>query len=373
MKTLKNFTDGLAILLAVLILIYMLTLYAKFKPDEKKVEAGESKIVLFIESAQTNRDCLRMVFVLLVSAAAGFLLRRRPETGIVFSCFALCFVLLLFANHQIPKRPMVVVSLTLCHAAGALVYAADSDRKTGGASCPNGGLLCGAGMLTLSGVVLHYQTLARRTADILASLSDNGVSLPDNVRFIPGLADLIRRRYESEGRLAAEDLAIDFSSGLRYGTMKTRFLESVDAEQFSVYLKLSILIFAAAVLCFALRRKSRLLCALISAVPVCFCAVELQKDRLSSMALPLIVLALWFAATHFIFFETDGTPDAETSEELANAVEEAERTAPSGAGADAGADTSSCEDAAAEKDPAADPVPAAGSPASAGEEEINYY
>ena len=54
MKTLRGFCAGIAILLAVLMVVYLVTLYVKFKPDEQKKENGKGKPVQFIPDSAAS-------------------------------------------------------------------------------------------------------------------------------------------------------------------------------------------------------------------------------------------------------------------------------------------------------------------------------
>ncbi len=321
MRVLKNFTDGIAILLAVFILLYTVTLYVKFKPDEKEIESGESKAVLFLEESQTNKDCLRLIFVLTISGLAGFLFRRRPEFSAAFAVFTLCFILIMFDYNMIPKRPMVIISLTAAHTFGSLAYCIDFDKKTGGFSCPNTGILCGAGAMTLAVTALGYQHSALKSADSIKILKENGVSFPENIKFVPQLAELIKRKFLSDGEFEAEDVAYDFSSELKFETVKSHFLDTVTEEQFTIYLRLIILLFAAVVICFAFRNRNRWLAAIASSIPLIYCIFQMSFDRLSAMPLPIIVCTLCMALCHFASFESEGSPDAEKSENDQNGLD----------------------------------------------------
>ena len=293
MKVLKNFTDGIVFLLALFILIYTVTLYVKFKPDEEKIQEGESKVVLFLEDSQTNKNCLRLFFVLFVSGIAGFLFRRKPEFSSLFAVFTLCFILMMFDFNMIPKRPMVIISFVAAHTAGTLAYCADHDKIHGSSSCPNSGLIGGVGALVLSLNAISFQLSAIKSASSIEFLEENSVSFPENLRFYPQLAELIKKKLLVDGRFEAEEAVMRFSSELRFETIKSHFLETVDENQYSIYLRLVILIFAALILCFALRKKSPWLAAVISFIPFLFCALELTRDGLSTLPLPIMICTLY--------------------------------------------------------------------------------
>lgn len=328
MKLLKDFTDGLAILLAVLLLIYCCTLYVKYKPDETKLEEGKTKIGLFIETSQSNRDMLQLTFFLLLSAAAGICLRKRPEFGIVFACIALSYVLLLREGKSIPKYPNVVVILAVCHAAGAIVYAAADDRTTGKLSCARGGILTAAGALVFSTVSNVYQAIFLKSAEDAAVLKEAHLEIPAKFRQIPELVRLARLEFEDGNTSSATDIVFELGRDVKATGLKLSFLNSIDEEQFSSYLRLSVLLFASVILCIALCRRFRLISAAVAALPFVYSAVQLQRDMLSALSLPILVFTLTSALCMAASFEQNGLIPVEETERQMNAEDEEAENAP---------------------------------------------
>ena len=132
MRSVKNITAGVAVVLCVLICIYVATLYLKFTPDEPKVlsdgtvEEVDSAIKQFIDSDANAKEHLILVALLGFSALVSFVLEKFPSFGMLTSVSALAYALTLFNFEGLPKYPMTVISLCLVHVAGAIFYAATS-------------------------------------------------------------------------------------------------------------------------------------------------------------------------------------------------------------------------------------------------------
>ena len=82
MRSVKNITAGVAVVLCVLICIYVATLYLKFKPEEPKVlsdgtvEEVDSAIKQFIDSDVHAKEHLKLVILLALSAFVGFVFEK---------------------------------------------------------------------------------------------------------------------------------------------------------------------------------------------------------------------------------------------------------------------------------------------------------
>lgn len=130
MKTVKNFTSGIAVLLCIFICIYVLTLYLKFNPEEPDIlpdgttEEVPGKIEQFLDANINTEEHLTLCFLLAISAAAGFILEKVPAFGVLTSAAAFSYALTMMRFEALPKFPRTVVVLSFVHAAGALFYAA---------------------------------------------------------------------------------------------------------------------------------------------------------------------------------------------------------------------------------------------------------
>ncbi len=300
MKFLRAFTAGIAILLAVLILIYLVTLYVKYKPDEKKLEKGESKPVQFIKSAQHNKDYLRLAFFLFLSAAAAAVFKRQPEIGLVASVLLLAFDAQLIANSQLTKRPMAITILILAHLIAAFALCAESSARLRRRPCRVAGFC----LFGLSGAAaawtVRYQRIFETSAKIEESFPESTFTISPQVRAYPDLVSIILRKFQNYGEDEARSLLSDFNSDIEIGQMRLKLLNTIDPEQQKAYIRLLLLLFGAAVLIFALRRFGKL-CALLSSLPAISVAFNILFDKTSTLTLPLLVMT--FAA--FCCFAAD--------------------------------------------------------------------
>ena len=323
MKILKNFTDAIAIVLAILIMIYCLSLYVKYKPDEEKLEE-KTKISLFLAQSNANKDLVRMAFALVLSAMTGILLRKKPEFCIISSAAVLAYILELKENGSLTKHPNVIIILTFCHLAGAVIYAAAHDRKNGTLSCACGGICSSALALCVSTYSNVYQSILGKTAEAAAYLEEAGLQIPAKYRLVPDLVELVKRHCELDGLEDATQLLYLAGKDVQFDYMKTYFIKNLDSGQFSVYLRLSILIFASVVLCTALCRKYGFISAVTASVPFIYSFVMLQSDRLSSLAMPILVFTLVAAVCAAVSFDQRGRISVEDAEAAENLEEEEE-------------------------------------------------
>lgn len=302
MKKAKSFTDGMAIFLAILIMIYLLTGYVKYNPGTQDSEDDEP--TRFLDSG-TNRQYLNIALMLAFSAATGIILRRKPGLAVLTSALTLGYVLTILDNNLLNKYPMVVTLFCLCHAAGTFVYAASEDRRTGSYSCLGGGLLCAGGCFILTSHTAILQNTAASVAGYVETLSAEGLAVPVRLQPVRGVVDMIYVRYLSGGISSAQNMSNIFSNRYSMEGIKLFYHNSIDGEQYTVYLRLSLLLLSAAVLAPVLRRR-RLPAMLVTLLPVIYAFVQLQRDCLSTMPLLVLTLCAFCAFGGIVSFDQHG-------------------------------------------------------------------
>lgn len=292
MKTLRGFCAGIAILLAVLMVVYLVTLYVKFKPDEQKKENGKGKPVQFLEAAAHNRIYLRLLFFVCLSAAVCLILKKAPAAGAVSAVLLLAFVGELFSASLLTKRPMVISVFLLVHALANIALCAVRDRFTSSRNCAWGSGLClgAAGLMT--GAAAYFQNVFSKSAEAAAELEEASITVVSKVRAFPELMDTVVRIFRNEGDSAARGAASDFALDLNIGQLQTSFFGSINEEQLSDYKKLLLVILASAVIALALRRRLPVVSAAVSFLPFVWCAFAIPADKMSTLALPIMITSL---------------------------------------------------------------------------------
>ncbi len=322
MKNLRAFTAALALLLAVLIAIYAVTLYVKFKPDETKKENGQGKALQFIRATQTNRDCVRMIFFLLLSAAAAVVFRRRPGIPLVFATLTLAFDAQLVANGQFTKHPMAVMILVVAQVLSAFALCAAYGRETGGRNARNAGICLSVCAASVSAITIFAQKRMAQSDMLTSVLPDGGFTISPQLKLYPDLVSAVVRKFENYGEDAARDLAGDFSGSIEAGAMRLKFLNSIETGETAAYTRLILALFACAVLAFALGKLPKLATA-ISALPFVSVAYCVLFEKMSTLTLPLMVMTfvsfLCFAADGMR--NTDPEPDFSDFEEFTQGTE----------------------------------------------------
>ena len=290
MKALRAFVNGLAVMLAVFILIYLLATYAKFTLPEAKAEAGISKVRAFIEQAQFNRDYIRLVLFFSLAALSGILFKKKPAVPLFVAVLLCAFVLQLYANGQLTKRPMVLTIFAAVIAAGDVILCAWQDRLTGSVTLSRAGLAATAVSLAICSVCSVYQHGLYVIIDGLTKLEENGIKISDKFKGSPRLLRMVIDSFENRGTDAARELYYHFNRQIDPGEIKEKFFGSLDGSDFRAGLALTLLVFGSAVLCFVcVMRKKTLPAALISSVPAAAAFVLSITDRLDSLGLPVML------------------------------------------------------------------------------------
>lgn len=290
----KSFTDGLAIFLAVLIAIYILTGYIK-SDSGKNVSMSMSEKVEKLITTPAYRIYIDIFVLLLVSAAVGIFLRRWPALGVVASALPLAYELFLLTQKLLTKYPTAVILFTAAHAAGALLYAEVSDRslRTRLARPAAAALVgtLGAAFSAHTSVLCGRVAASEATA---AELARHGLAPSPAVKTIPGAIDRIYAVYLTEGSSTARTLGADHLKALGESGVRAAYRRAVEGDQMAAYLGVALLLFGAAVLVFYLFSKklgwARLLVAL---VPLSVISVLLIGESLSAAGIVLLLAALY--------------------------------------------------------------------------------
>ncbi len=317
MRNVKNITAGVAILLCVFICIYILTLYLKFTPDEPKLledgtyEEIDGKIKQFLDSDVNIKEHLNLVFLLAFSAAAGFLLEKMPAFGMVTSALALSYALTMLRFDALPKFPMSVISLCLVHAAGALFFAATSERGKrsllGLNSAASGGLICN---ITAIGLCAYICPILSRLSEIeekIAILKENNLIISTKIAAIPDVVDMVWRAFEMHGADQAREALTSIIKQYDGDGIAAGFAGTYVAEEFPVYLKLAILIFGIVILSLVFRRRA-FVGALLSVIPPIYVFGNMMYDKISTATLILLTLTLFGAIGAFAAYQRQGLP-----------------------------------------------------------------
>ncbi len=317
MRNVKNITAGVAILLCIFICIYLLTLYLKFTPDEPKLledgtyEEIDGKIKQFLDSNVNIKEHLNLVFLLAFSAAAGFLLEKMPAFGMVTSALALSYALTMLRFDALPKFPMSVITLCLVHAAGALFFAATSERGKksllGLNSAASGGLICNVAAI---GLCAYICPILERFADIeekIAVLKENNLIISTRIASIPDVVDMIWRAFEMHGDVKAREALTSITRQYEGDGIAADFAGTYVAEEFSVYLKLAILIFGIVILSLVFRRRA-FVGALLSVIPPIYIFRNMMYDKISTATLILLTLTVFGAIGAFAAYQREGMP-----------------------------------------------------------------
>lgn len=317
MRNVKNITAGVAILLCIFICIYLLTLYLKFTPEEPELLADgtyeeiDSKIKQFIDSDVQIKEHLNLFFLLAFSAAAGFLLEKMPAFGMVTSALALSYALTMLRFEALPKFPMSVISLCLVHAAGALFFAATSERGKksflGLNSAASGGLICNITAIGLCAWICPILSRLEQAEEKIAILKESNLIISTRIAAIPDVVDMIWRAFEAHGADKAREALTSILRQYEGDGIESAFAGTYIADEMPVYIKLAILIFGAVILSLVFRRRA-FVGALLSVIPPIYVFGNMMYDKISTATLILLTLTLFAAIGAFAAYQREGMP-----------------------------------------------------------------
>lgn len=322
----KSFTDGLAIFLAVLIAIYLLTGYIK-TDNHKGDPLTMSEKVEKLFSTSSYRVYLNILLLLSFSAAVGIILRRLPWLAVPVAALPLFYELFLLTEKLLTKYPTGVILLTAAHTAGAVAYAAYCDKKrlTAYSSAIGGSLVALFGS-AFAGFAAILCERIHAFSDTLALLRAKGIIVHDAVKPLRGAIGRIYSVYLTEGSSAARSLSSDYFETLGKSGARSAFLGSVSGDETRAYAGVCVLFFGAAVLAFVLSvKKLYRLSFAVSAVPAVAMTVLLINEKLSAGGVVLLAASVLSAAVFaapMAAWQEDGAED-ESADCDSDAIEEA--------------------------------------------------
>lgn len=316
-KTVKNFTSGIAVLLCIFICIYVLTLYLKFTPEEPEiledgtVEEIPGKLEQFLDANINTEEHLTLCFLLAISAAAGFILEKVPAFGMLTSAAALSYALTMMRFEALPKFPRTVVVLSMAHAAGAIFYAATSERGKrsflGLNSAASGALLCNAAAVGISLYVYRILYAFNGVTEKLEALAEDGFIIGTKIAAIPDVMDMVWHMHEKHGIQRARRFLNEISKQYETKGIAEDMQMTYVGEEYSVYLKLAILIFGVLILTLVFRRRAWV-GACLCAIPAICAFNNIMYSRMSTYTLTLLVLTVMSAIGAFAAYQREGAP-----------------------------------------------------------------
>ena len=317
MKTVKNFTSGIAVLLCIFICIYVLTLYLKFNPEEPDIlpdgttEEIPGKIEQFLDSNINTEEHLTLCFLLAISAAAGFILEKVPAFGVLTSAAAFSYALTMMRFEALPKFPRTVVVLSFVHAAGALFYAATSERGKksflGLNSAASGALLCQTAAIGVSLYVYRILYIFNGVTEKLEILKEEGLIIGTKIAAIPDVIDILWHVFEKYGVIEARRTLNEISKQYAAKGIAEDMQMTYVAEEYSVYLRLAIILFGVLILTLVFRRRAWI-GACLGAIPVLYVFGNVMYDKMSSYTLTLLTLTFVASIGAFAAYQREGEP-----------------------------------------------------------------
>ncbi len=305
-------------MLCVFICIYVLTLYLKFTPDEPEMledgtmEEVPGKLEQFLDANINTEEHINLVFLLAISAAAGFLLEKVPAFGMLTSACALSYAITMYRFEALPKFPNSVLVLCIAHAAGAIFYAATSERGRkhsflGLESAASGGLLCNIAALGITAYICPILNKFAAVTEKIEILKEEGLIMSTKLAAIPDVVDMIWQVFERKGIPEARSLLNEISKQYEVEGIVEDIQMTYVGEEFSVYLKLGILLFGIIVLALAFRRRAWV-GAVLSVIPPIYVFGNMMFDKLSTSTLTLLTLTLFGAIGAFAAYQREGEP-----------------------------------------------------------------
>lgn len=317
MRSVKNITAGVAIVLCALICIYVLTLYLKFTPEEPKVlsdgtvEEVDNAIKQFIDSDVSAKEHIILASLLFFSALVGFVLEKAPALGMFTSVCALAYALAMFRFSGLPKFPMTVISLCLVHAVGAIFYAATSERGKmsfmGANSAATGGLLCNAAAFFTVSYIARVLGRLCEVADKIEYLEENGIMVTTKLAIVPGTVEMLVRTFENHGLEKARDVLFTFNKQYLNDGIAEKFELSFFGGEYTVYMILMVVL-ALTVLLSVVFRRSPGFVAFLSAIPAFYVFGNILFEKMSTATLAIFVLTLAAAIGSFAAAQREGMP-----------------------------------------------------------------
>ena len=317
MRSVKNITAGVAIVLCALICIYVLTLYLKFTPEEPKVlsdgtvEEVDGAIKQFLDSNVSAKEHVTLVILLGISALVGFIFEKRPALGMFTAVLALAYALTLFRFSGLPKFPMTVLSLCLVHTVGAIFYAATSERGNksffGVNSAAAGGLLCNAAAFFAVSYIARVLGRLCEVADKIEYLEENGIMVTTKLAIVPDTVDMLVRVFDNHGIEKARELLFTLNKQYLGDGVAEKLDLSFFGGEYTVYMILMVILALTVLLSVVFRKKPGFV-AFLSAIPA-FCVFgNILFAKMSTATLAIFALTLAAAIGTFAASQREGMP-----------------------------------------------------------------
>ena len=317
MRSVKNITSGVAIVLCALICIYVLTLYLKFTPEEPKVfsdgtvEEVDNAIKQFIDSEVSAKEHIILASLLFFSALVGFVLEKLPSLGMFTSVSALAYALTLFNFEGLPKYPMTVISLCLVHAAGAIFFAATSERGKrsllGANSAATGGVLCNAAAFFATAYVARILGVLCEIDGKIEYLKENGITVTTKLAIVPETVEMLVRTFDNHGIEKAREVLYTFNKQYVSDGVAEKIDLSFSAGEYNAYAILMAVLALTVLLSFVFRKKTGFV-ALLSALTATYAFGNVLFEKMSTATLAIFVLTLAAAIGAFAAAQREGMP-----------------------------------------------------------------
>lgn len=317
MRSVKNITSGVAIVLCVLICIYLLTLYMKFTPEEPKIlsdgtyEEVDGAIKQFLDKNVEAKELLNLVILLALSALVGFVFEKRPAFGMFSSVVALAYALTLFRFEGLPKFPMTVVSLCIVHAVGAIFFAATSERGKksylGINSAAAGAMLCNAAAFFMVSYIGRVLGRLCEVADKVDFLESNGIVVSTKIAVVPDAVEMVWRAFSTHGIEKAREVLHTFNQQYTGGGVAESVEMTYFGGEYIAYIVLTAILFVVMISAFLLRKKP-VAVACICAIPAIYVFGCILFAQLSTATLAVFVLTLVSAIGTFAAAQREGAP-----------------------------------------------------------------
>jgi hypothetical protein len=289
----------------------------KFKPEEPKVlsdgtvEEVDGAIKQFLDSEVHAKEHLTLVLLLGLSAFVGFVFEKRPAFGMFTSVCALAYALTLFRFDGLPKFPMTVVSLCLVHAAGAIFFAATSERGkrsyVGVNSAASGGLLCNAAAFFTVSYISRVLGRLCEVADKVEYLGQNGITVTTKLAIVPDTVEMLFRTFENHGIEKARELLHMFNRQYVTDGVAEQIELSYFGGEYTAYLILMVILALTVLLSYVFRRRTGFV-AFISAIPAAYVFGNILFAKMSTYTLAILALTLAAAIGTFAAAQREGMP-----------------------------------------------------------------
>ncbi len=292
MRSAKAFADAVAILLAVLVVVYLVCAYMKL--DTTKYEATDesfSKLEYFLDK-QPNTAYFHLLLTLAASIAAGFILTRARALCILFSALPLIYTLVLNLLDVLTLYPNATAVLCAAHFGGTVAYAAMEDRRDGRMSATLGGSLLSLSCLGAIGYVIRDLALIAPSHNMIEEMREGGLVLTPRLRIMPEVVETVYREFITAGSTEAQYMAHSIAREIELSIFETQYYLGLDSTELGAYIRAGVLLLASTVLCIVLARKLPTVSLIASAIPTAYILINIQMSNMSGIALCIMTLTV---------------------------------------------------------------------------------